>query len=91
MLEKFADLIEVKKADIGHTKFSIVIPTFKRTETLIKTINSALSQTYDGEYKIVIVDNNPNRDDKTELFMHGVTDFRVSYYNGIESILGSTD
>ena len=86
MLEKFADLIEIKKADIGHTKFSIAIPTFKRTETLVKTINIALSQTYDGEYKIVIVDNNPNRDDKTELFMHGVTDFRVSYYKNSENV-----
>ncbi len=80
MLEKKAELIEIKKSSIGYTKFSIVIPTYKRPETLLNTINSAVSQDYDDDFTIIVIDNNPDRNDETEQFMENILDSRVSYY-----------
>lgn len=80
MLEKKAQLIEIKRCNKRATKFSIVIPTYKRSKTLKNTINSALSQDFADEYMITVVDNNPERNDETELFMGEITDSRVSYY-----------
>lgn len=80
MLEKSADLIEIKKSKFACTKYSIVIPTYKRTSTLANTINSALCQKYCGDYTIIVVDNSPERKDDTELFMEQITDPRIAYF-----------
>ena len=80
MIEKKSDYIEIKKDSIGHTKYSIVVPTYERPETLKNTIKSVLSQDYCGDYTVMIVDNNPTRNDRTELFMKSIADPRVSYY-----------
>ena len=36
---------------------SIIIPTYKRSETLIRAINSALNQTY-SNIEVIVVDDN---------------------------------
>lgn len=86
MLNKYADLIEIKKSNYGHTKYTIAIPTFKRSETLANTLKSACDQEYDDDYKIIVVDNNPERDDETEIFMNGIEDSRVSYYKNSNNV-----
>ena len=80
MLKKCADFIEIKKSNYGHTKYAIVVPTFMRCETLKNTLKSAFAQRYKGDYKVVVVDNNPNREDETELYLKKITDARLSYY-----------
>ena len=48
---------------------SIVIPTYKRVSTLRETLDSAVYQTGNHNYEIIVVDNNPERGDETELMM----------------------
>lgn len=67
-------------------KFSIIIPTFKRVSTLIETLDSAFKQDYNEYYEIIICDNNPERNDETEVFMSSITDERVIYYKNCENI-----
>lgn len=43
-----------------NKKVSVIIPTYKRPETLARAVNSALSQTYSNVEVIVVDDNNPD-------------------------------
>lgn len=86
MLEKFSEFIEIKKSNIGHTKYSVVIPTFNRIETLKNTINSAIKQNGINDYRIIVVDNNPERNDDTELFLNTINDYRLSYYKNSTNV-----
>ena len=66
---------------IENPIYTIAIPTYKRTNLLKEAIESALDQSYTGAYDIIVVDNNPDRDDETELMMKGYSDnFRIGYY-----------
>lgn len=69
-----------------NLKYSIVIPTFKRVATLKDTLQSAINQDFNGKYNIIICDNNPERNDETELFMQGISDKRIKYYKNTENI-----
>lgn len=48
---------------------TIGIPTYKRSQTLIESLESAIEQHYDGSYEIIVLDNNPERNDETEIVM----------------------
>ena len=71
----FKEIEEVKSEKIqGDTSsklplVSIVIPTYKRVSTLRETLDSAIRQTGNHNYEILVVDNNPERGDETELLM----------------------
>ncbi|MBE6287646.1 MAG: glycosyltransferase family 2 protein [Mediterranea massiliensis] len=64
--EVISDLIFGK---YQQTKITIAIPTFKRAELLKIALESAINQIYYDDYLILVVDNNPVRDDETELLM----------------------
>lgn len=57
--------------NVGTTvpKFTIAIPTYKRVDLLRFAINSCLKQEAAPEFDILVVDNNPERDDETERLM----------------------
>lgn len=66
---------------IENPIYTIAIPTYKRTSLLKEAIESALNQSFTGAYDVIVVDNNPDRDDETELMMKGYSDnFRIGYY-----------
>lgn len=68
-------------------KFTIAIPTYKRTEYLGEAIESALNQDTDVPFEIIIVDNNPERNDETEAFMEKYkTSPNISYYKNNENL-----
>lgn len=76
----FDNCSEVPSVTIG-------IPTYKRVLTLKDTIESALAQECEFEYKILVLDNNPVRDDETEQFMREYADnLAVSYYKNSENL-----
>lgn len=50
-------------------RFTIAIPTFHRAETLREALESALNQDTTEPYEIVVSDNNPERNDETEILM----------------------
>ncbi|WP_195695127.1 glycosyltransferase family 2 protein [Priestia megaterium] len=55
---------------------SIVIPTYNRGDTLVKTINSVFSQSYTN-YEVIIVDDAST--DKTEKIVREIKDPRLKY------------
>ena len=66
---------------IENPIYTIAIPTYKRTNLLKEAIESALDQSYTGTYDVIVVDNNPDRDDETELMMMEYRDnARIGYY-----------
>ena len=58
---------------------TIGIPTFKRSDTLKDALLSAINQDCNFSYQIIVLDNNPERDDETEKFM--------MYYSKIPNLL----
>lgn len=63
-------------------KVSVLIPTYKSTDTLVRAIDSVLNQSYSNFEVIVVDDNDPNSEfrAKTEAFMKRYTDnSRVKY------------
>lgn len=71
-------------------KITIAIPTFKRAELLKDAIRSALNQDDFDNYDVIVVDNNPDRDDETEKLLRSYDDPRLSYYKNSKN-LGMVD
>lgn len=66
---------------------TIGIPTYKRANTLKDAIESALNQNCNFSYSILVLDNNPERGDETELLMNDYSDQpAVSYYKNSENL-----
>lgn len=66
--------------------YTIAIPTFKRVDDLLMTLNSAINQKTDIPYNIIVVDNNPERNDETEVMMKEHYHQNLSYYKNSENI-----
>jgi len=67
-------------------RVTIAIPTYNRVCTLRFAILSALSQDY-KDYEVIVVDNNPERNDDTEkLLMEYSKTSNLSYYKNEENI-----
>lgn len=68
-------------------KYTITIPTYKRKELLQYAIESALNQKSFSDYEILVLDNNPIRNDEGELvmkqFMHTP---HIAYYKNQENL-----
>lgn len=59
---------------------TIVIPTYKRANLLKEAIDSALNQFDFADYEILIVDNNPERGDDTEMLLKKYAHHQIVYY-----------
>ena len=80
------DILIKDSIDTVPTKVSIVIVTYKRVNTLKDALSSALNQVRYSDYNVIICDNNPERNDETELFMKTISDSRVKYYKHEKNI-----
>jgi glycosyltransferase involved in cell wall biosynthesis len=69
----------------SYQTISIVIPTYKRAYLLKEALESCLLQTK-KDFNIVIADNNPVRDDETELLIRTMPDRRIVYYKNEENM-----
>lgn len=67
-ISKIKDIPYIKVLDNKDSNllFTFGIPTYKRSKTLCETIESILGQQTNIGYNILIVDNNPERNDETE-------------------------
>lgn len=67
---------------------TIAIPTYKRASLLKETLDSALNQEeYQAPYEILVVDNNPERNDETECLLKGYANqSNLSYYKNTENL-----
>lgn len=60
--------------------FCICIPTYNRADTLKETIESCLHQTGFDNYIIIVSDNNPERNDETEIYIQNLNCKNLKYY-----------
>ncbi len=67
-------------------KVTIAIPTYKRTELLKESIDSAINQINYSNYEIIVVDNDPERNCTTERLLLTLNEPRLSYYKNSENI-----
>lgn len=62
------------------TNVNILIPTYKREDLLKEAIESALNQKFFSDYKIIIIDNNPERNCKTEQLIKDIDNEKILYF-----------
>lgn len=80
--------IQIYDSNIESPEVTIAIPTYKRGDLLIEAIESALNQeNFHCNYDILVVDNNPERGDVTEVAMekYSMTP-NVAYYKNKENL-----
>lgn len=68
---------------------TIAIPTYKRTDLLKETIDSALNQlNINCNYEVIVVDNDAvfNQNTETELLINSYSDKKLIYYKNRENI-----
>lgn len=70
---------------LERKKYSIVIPTYNRVDTLKDTIQSALNQRGCDDYDIIVCDNNPERNDDTERFIVSLKSPKIFYYKNAQN------
>lgn len=79
--------IEIFSSNIQDPVFTIAIPTFCRSSLLKEAIFSALNQVTSIPYDIIVVDNNPERNDETEQLMdHFKDNPLVGYYKNSSNL-----
>ncbi len=64
-----------------NPKVSIIIPTYNRPESIVRTIRSILNRTYKN-FEIIVIDDSPN--DKTEKVIKSFNDSRIKYIHNRE-------
>ncbi len=81
------DYITIFGSTITNPQYTIAIPTFNRGLFLVDAVESALNQSYNGVFEVMVVDNNPERNDITEQLMSKFTDNpKVSYFKNSSNI-----
>ncbi|MDR2496776.1 MAG: glycosyltransferase [Tannerellaceae bacterium] len=65
---------------------TIAIPTYKRSNLLKITIDSALNQYGYDDYNVIVIDNNPERNDATEQLLLTYNNSKLSYFKNEQNI-----
>ena len=82
-----SNLIWGDYANCPNPVVSIIIPTYKRLDTLETSFRSALSQDCSFEYEIVLVDNNPDAEDSSVLkIVESFNAKNVFYYRNVKNL-----
>lgn len=80
------DVIRIQENYREDVLYTIAIPTYKRAKDLHFTIDSILKQESNIDFNILIVDNNPQREDETELAIKNIEFTCLSYYKNSVNI-----
>lgn len=77
----------IYQSDIDHCRFTIAIPTYKRANLLVEAVRYSLGQYYFDDYEVLVSDNNPERDDETEICMRQFKDNPyITYYKNKKNL-----
>lgn len=86
---KFKSIEIIKGEQNAECLLSIIIPTYKRAELLKECLDSILGQVVrEGypDFEILVVDNNPQRGDQTEMLLQTYNVPNLRYYKNEENI-----
>jgi glycosyltransferase involved in cell wall biosynthesis len=67
-------------------KYTIAIPTFRRTDLLKEAVDSALNQANFDNYEVIVVDNDPTVNNEPEKLMKQYNSSRLSYYKNSQNL-----
>lgn len=83
-----SELIWGDKDKVKSPKVSILIPTYNRTDYFYKALYSAVNQTYEDEYEIVIVDNTVDELIRAKNYkvVEELNSSKVFYYRNLKNI-----
>lgn len=91
--DHFRETSEVKTITVFENKLNlspsltVAIPTYKRASYLREAVESARNQKTQVSYEIIVVDNNPDRNDETENLMSEYRNIAgISYYKNSQNI-----
>lgn len=73
-------------SNIASPVFSIVIPTWKRIDTLKDTVSSALTQKTTVSYDVIVVEDNPEPDTEIECYLKSLESPILKYYKNSRNI-----
>lgn len=79
-------LRKTKFPDYPVNDFTIVIPTYHRSQLLRKALTSCLTQSDFEDFKIIVVDNDNSPNSPTEQLMKSYTDRRITYVKNERNI-----
>jgi len=67
-------------------KFCFIVPTYKRADLLQYALDSILVQETEAKFEILVVDDNPERGDETEMLMQNrYNHLGISYYKNSQN------
>lgn len=66
--------------------YTIAIPTFKRARDLESALHSVFNQKGNIPFNLMVVDNNPERNDETEKLLSDMKYLNLSYYKNAKNI-----
>lgn len=81
--------LQIVTTTVKVPTFSIIIPAYKRADTLETAIRSALAQDFKGAYEVVIINNDPEGAKEGNAIydlIKKISDNRISYYVNQENI-----
>lgn len=67
-------------------EITIFIPTYLRADSLKQTLEGAVRQSSFYSFEILVLDNNPDRDDETEILMRQYIKFPIRYYKNEKNL-----
>lgn len=67
-------------------EITIFIPTYLRADSLKQTLEGAVRQSSFYSFEILVLDNNPDRDDETEILMRQYNKYPIRYYKNEENL-----
>ena len=78
---KSVETICIREGIVSQPDLSIFIPTYKRTDTIVDTLNSVIEQKGEYNYEIVIICNDPQIDHETiDNLLKRFNDERIYFY-----------
>lgn len=80
------EFIGIRVSSLESPFVTVAIPTYRRAGLLMEAVGSVLDQHGFSNYEVLVCDNNPDRDDETEMLMSSYSDPRISYYKNTANI-----
>ncbi len=78
--------LAIRRPLVENPRVSVIVPTYNRAALLAETLDSILAQQGFDVFEIVVVDNNPERDDATEKLIARYEDPRIAYFKNKKNI-----
>lgn len=71
---------------LTKASFTILIPTYHRSELLKQALDSALKQNNFDDFEVLVLDNEPQRNDETENLLRNYSNDNLLYYKNDQNL-----